>query len=277
MRSKYVHELKPLLKHLTFPDLSKGEVFTWEHNVYLTYSGLVRLTLHIIRNFIYKQPSVEKEEYDWNGDLPGTIDFYFSPEYWLGNQESYAPIKSLEGLLNLTVTSLFTGEAKLPNMNSVLDLIEEKINYSKKTDKQNMLVFYIILNEFYLREDKRQSYEKIFRQNKDLLTPCNIENMVLALFIDDFWIWNVADCETIFKRYQKKRYLAKSISLPSSVEAALIISIANLYFEVDQIENFKELINDCINELSGNQKKQEYLLKAIKIPRKIDINFLFEK
>ncbi|MCG7314821.1 hypothetical protein MHL30_17010 [Priestia flexa] len=277
MRSKYVHELKPLLKHLTFPDLSNGEVFTWEHNVYLTYSGLVRLTLHTIKNFIYKQPTIEKEEYDWNGDLPGSINLYLSPEYWIGSKESYGPIKSLEALLNLTVTSLYSGDYKLPDMNSVLELIEESINSSKKPEKHLMFAFYIILNDFYLKEDKRDNYEKVIRQNKELLTHCNIENMVLALFNDDYWIWSATDCETIFKRYLKKRFLVKNISLPSTIEVSLLICIANLYFDQDNLEKYKELIKDCICELSGNKNKQEYLQKAIVIPRNIDINFLFGK
>lgn len=277
MRSKYVHELKPLLKHLTFPDLSNGEVFTWEHNVYLTYSGLVRLTLHTIKNFIYKQPTIEKEEYDWNGDLPGSINLYLSPEYWIGSKDSYGPIKSLEALLNLTVTSLYSGDYKIPDMNDVLGLIEESIHSSKKAEKHLMLAFYIILNDFYLREDKRDNYEKVIRQNKELLTHCNIENMVLALFNDDYWIWSAADCETNFKRYLKKRYLVKNISLPSIIEVSLLISIANLYFDQDNLEKYKELIKDCICELSGKRNKQEYLQKAIVIPRNIDINFLFVK
>lgn len=276
MRSKYVHELKPLLKHLTFPDISEGEVFSWEHNIYLTYNGLVRLTQHTIKTFIEKQPYTEKEDYDWSSELPGTISLYFSPEYWIWKKEGFVPINYLEGLLNLTVTSLNTGEVKLPNMEEVLDLIEANINSSKKQDKQYMLVLYIIINDYYLHENKREKYETILKNNKSLLIHCNIENMVLALFNDEYWVWGGIECENEFKRYLKKRYMANRIKLPNTIEVAIIISIANQFFNEGQLENYKELLINCIYELSGNQMKQDYLRKAVEIPRNIDINFLFK-
>jgi hypothetical protein len=276
LRSKFVHELKPLLKHLTLPDINKGEVFTWEHNVYITYNGLTRLTLHVIKNFIYDQEYLEKEEYDWRSDLPGSIDFYLSPEYWIGIKENFTPKRYLEGLIRLIVNSLHTGELKIPNMDSVLELIEETINTTKKKNKHPMLVFYLIFNDFLLKENKRNKYEKILSVNKDLLKECSIENMVLSLFNDEYWIWEAENCEEIFKKYQKKKYMLKNISLPLTVEVSIIISIANLFFNANKIERYKELLNDCLYELSGNQEKQDYLKEAIKIPREIDINFLFE-
>lgn len=73
MRSKYVHQLRSVLKHLTIPQISQEEVFYWEHNPYLTYSGFIRLVLHVLNNFINDQPYLVHEDYPWRNDLPGTI------------------------------------------------------------------------------------------------------------------------------------------------------------------------------------------------------------
>ena len=208
--------------------------------------------------------------------MPGSIDFYLSPEYWIGKKENFTPKKYLEGLIRIIVNSLYTGELKIPEMDSVLELIEETINTTKKKDKHPMLVFYLIFNDFLLKENKRNKYEKILSGNKDLMKECSIENMVLSLFNDEYWIWEPEVCVQAFNKYQKKKYLPQNINFPITVEASIIISIANLFFNDNNMEQYKTLLQDCLYDLSGNRDKQDYLKRAIKIPREIDINFLFE-
>jgi hypothetical protein len=61
MRSKYAHELRPVLNQLKSHQLADGDVFHWQNSPYLTFNGLTRLAYHVINNFIYKQPYLEKE------------------------------------------------------------------------------------------------------------------------------------------------------------------------------------------------------------------------
>ena len=77
------------MKQLKNSSFSNGDVFYWQNNAYLTFKGSVRLTHHIILNFFTNQEYLEKEDYDWDSDLPGTIEVQLSEKYWLANTDGF--------------------------------------------------------------------------------------------------------------------------------------------------------------------------------------------
>ena len=103
IRSKYAHELKPIMKQLMDAGISKSsEIFEFQHEIFLTYSGLLRLARTVITNFVISRDEVESEEYAWDDDLPGTISMELHPNLWLGksNDFKFQNIdKNLEALL----------------------------------------------------------------------------------------------------------------------------------------------------------------------------------
>ena len=69
---------------------------------FFTYGGLIRLVRHIIINFVEKCEKVEKEDYPWHSELPGTVNIKLSPTIWLGkakDNDGSRGIANLEGLL----------------------------------------------------------------------------------------------------------------------------------------------------------------------------------
>ncbi len=83
MRSGYVHELKPLVSQLRIPTISQQDAFRWDYEPYFTLSGLVRLTSHVLKNFVERGESVATrismaESTPWhhhNENVAGSIGF----------------------------------------------------------------------------------------------------------------------------------------------------------------------------------------------------------
>lgn len=89
-RSKYAHELKPIMKQLMDAGISaNSEIFEFQHEVFFTYSGLLRLVRTVITNFVNSRNVVEKEDYAWYDDLPGTMSVDLHPNLWLGKSNDF--------------------------------------------------------------------------------------------------------------------------------------------------------------------------------------------
>lgn len=89
-RSKYAHELKPIMKQLMNAGISaSSEIFEFQHEAFFTYSGLLRLVRTVITNFVNSRNVVEKEDYAWYDDLPGTLAVELHPNLWLGKNNDF--------------------------------------------------------------------------------------------------------------------------------------------------------------------------------------------
>lgn len=89
IRSKYAHSLKKIVDQSAVDDISRNSDFFRElHEPYLTYSGLLRLTRHIIFNLLLSLEKVDKEDIDWINKPPGMITAYLAPEFWLSKMEN---------------------------------------------------------------------------------------------------------------------------------------------------------------------------------------------
>ena len=100
LRSSYVHALKPIHEHLRLPKLASHEVLIWEKEPYLSFAGLFRVAIHVLRSFIWRQPIADQEKIDWRSSLPGIVKFEVAPQYWIWRPEN---------LTSKTATSVYSG------------------------------------------------------------------------------------------------------------------------------------------------------------------------
>lgn len=273
-RSRFVHALGTMKKEAKMPRITIGEVFHEKAEPFLTYRGLIRLTLHVITNFIKTQPYLEKEEYNWHDDLPGLIHVNLSPQYWLGNTADFkqeSALTKFEGFIAY-VTSMIQNKKNVFefDLRPLLELYEKLIPISRTPNKLDMYALYVLYHQFIITEQALPNYQATIEKYKTLFNECSIQAMVVALFKNDIWSWDANTSELIFIRYKKQSYKSKKLSLPNSIEIALILAVANLYLEENNELKFKELLVTAINQLPGFKKLQdkihEHLNKCISVP-----------
>lgn len=263
-RSSFVHALQSMKKEAKMPTVTNGEVFLEEGAPFLTYRGLIRLTLHVLTNVTNAQPFLEKEDYNWHDDLPGVVKMNLAPQYWLGNTTNFKPeyaTKKLEGFV-IAFTSMLQNKEKVLkfDLRPLLELYEKLLPNSKEFDKLNMYALYIFYHELVAEELKLPNYLATIDKYKDLLAKCSIEAMLLELFLEDLsGNWDANTRELTFMQYKKQSYKIKKLSLPNSIEVTIILAIANEFLEENNEYKFKELINVALNQLSGSIKLQEKL------------------
>ncbi|WP_176521368.1 hypothetical protein [Priestia megaterium] len=275
MRSKYVHSLQSIMKQLKMPGIGSAEVYTWRNNPFITYKGLIRLTHHVIKNFFENQDFLEKEEYDWNSDLPGVIQVELSEEYWLANCTGFKQEHStqkLNGFLSQLQNS-FLYDKPVTDLTELMKFYEKLIPQSKHKYKLQMLASYILFN---LMSEKVRSvnYESIVEKHSEILNQPSIEALLTYALVSKSLVFTTAVCEDIFKKYEKRKYKSSSINIPSYIEFIIMLNITNAFHAEQNTEKYQEWLDKSIMNLAGNYKLQEYLSKIKESNLQIDLNHL---
>lgn len=150
VRSAYVHELTPLMHQLRVPQIAEGDVFRWEREPHLTFSGVVRLADHVIRTLIRRLPSVEKEDYNWRDALPGIVRLNMAPQYWIHQAAGFQGATAHQyfgGFLEHFLASALQGEP-ICDMTAVMEKIEQIGAQGKPEHRRSMLGLYLLYNAY---------------------------------------------------------------------------------------------------------------------------------
>jgi hypothetical protein len=95
IRSGYVHLLRDVPRQLTISDFPEATEVDKKET--LSFAGLSRLARHIIMQFIARGCTVERETFNYRGELPGIVTVKLSPEYWVasigGFDHKSAPVR----------------------------------------------------------------------------------------------------------------------------------------------------------------------------------------
>lgn len=282
IRSKYAHQLLPMMKQLKVPH--ESEIMIWENNPYLTYNGLLRLTFSVIYQFVLSQPTIDAEDFDWRNNLPGVVSFYLAPEYWIHKTERFheeSATKRYEGLLNILTNNLTVVNSEdspeMIDLTELLKLYELKMPQSKKKYRLPMFALYKVYNDCLVEDLRRPDYVKEYEKNKDLFKECSIELMTALLLTGEEWPWDLVECNTTFVAYQKKKYKTNQINLPKVLEVCLVIELANYALRNSSTEQYKEKLQKVIFEVPGQIDIQEKIRHFINEPHEINWAELFKK
>jgi hypothetical protein len=260
-RSKYVHSLSPVPDHLKSSRSSEGDIFHWDKQPYLTFNGLVRLTHHVITNFIAKQEYLVQEEYNCFQDIPGILTYRMAPEYWLGDDQHFSANQSkkwLSGFLENLQTAIVSNEPII-DMGKIIEKIELTIKGVSQEDRITMLVIHKL---FCCLTDNCKRYFSLEKLYSCLVSKCHVELMVANLVLGESLSWDLSDFIKNYEAYSKNRFKQHTVHMPRLIEIFLIVSIANMGLEDEQQELYDAWLDAACLEAAGMPTLQNLIRES---------------
>lgn len=271
-RSKYAHELKPIMKQLMDAGISKkSEIFEFQHEIFFTYSGLLRLVRTVITNFVNSRNEVKSENYAWYDDLPGMMSVELHPNLWLGKSNDYKfknIDKNLEALLYCIET-----DHKVPEMSELVENYITNILSITETDRCEAYVLsWIYINRVGGLDNRYTDKMKILLdKHSEIVNTCCIATIVGKSFGMPTVVFDLEEVVSVINSYNKNKFKKNQIKLPNTIENRIYISIASCYKDEDNNSckywyekayrnavNDKELQNTILEEIKTlTQYKQE--------------------
>jgi len=265
MRSSYVHALKPILEHLKISRISDGDSFYWNDEPYLTYSGLLRIVFHVIRNFVFDCETVEKEEYNWFNELPGVITMKMAPQYWIWKTENFdkKDINHRFSALLVQIVEVITDKKPVSDLNDLMKVFEKLVYHSSSVQKHRMIVMYYLYNTILKKSLRMPNYEAFLKTHESEFDYCRIETIIVFALMHNHLPWSSVECWNVFCEYTEKRFHKTSIKLPLFVEIVILGSIANKAFTDGKCGVYNKAFSLAIKESSGYNDVQHFLLKTM--------------
>ena len=266
-RSGYVHTLSQIQEHLRLPGWNqKADVFHWQHEPHLTFSGLARLCRHVLLCFVERQRSLEQEEYpNWRMEISGIITAEVAPEYWIWQVPGFQPSRArtrFNGLIEHLVCCYEKKTYTVPDMRDLLKRIEELTPCAKSEDRPAMLCIYWLYNACMSGDGQRPQWEEFLSQYTNDIETCSIEVIATTVLLGLSLTWSVEECERIFWKYLKNKFKTNAVNLPPMVEIAIMVAIANLLLATGNHGAFEVWMERAILDASGRGTVQEILRKA---------------
>ena len=263
-RSGYVHSLQPIQQQLRLPNWSaKSDYFSWDHEPFLTFSGLARLVRHVLICFVERQPLLQREEYPgWRSELPGVIEGRLAPRYWVGrtdNLRKEQAVSRFNGFLSHLASHIQQAPLELPDVRPLMQEIESLVPQCSPSDRRVWLSLYCLFNCIIREADRRPKWEQFLAKYEPDTTCCAIELLASRTVLLNGFPWTVAECEQEFERYLKAKYKARAINLPRIVEVAIMAEIANMHLTAGATDGFRRWIDRAVLDAAGSFDTQAYL------------------
>jgi hypothetical protein len=265
IRSGYVHELKPIISQLRVPTISQQDAFRWGFEPYLTFSGLVRLTAHVLRNFIERGESLANENVNWRDQLPGRITMRLAPEYWIHQAASFSPQSANErytAFLEHFVAKLRTKEP-IVELTSVMEKIEQSVDGANERQKTAMLCLYWVYNCRLVKELRRPNWEPFLKRYETLLDKCGIETASARLALGGDLEWNFQECSQCYEEYDRARFGNSVIHIPHALEIGMMAAVANKALAEGRNDAYESYLQRAILNCPGLLDVQTVLRDAL--------------
>jgi AcrR family transcriptional regulator len=281
VRSAYVHELTPLMHQLRMPQIAEGDVFRWEREPHLTFSGVVRLADHVIRTLIRRRPSVEKEDYNWYNALPGIVRLNLAPQYWIHQAAGFqgaTAYRYFGGFLEHFLATAMQGES-ISNMNAVMEKIEQIDGQGKPEHRRSMLGLYLLYNAYlsHYPEFHRPDWEQFLEDQQIIVDQPCIEMMAARMMLDGGFPWTAAEGEAALTQYNKTRFHRGILHLPTGIEIALTVAVANQALCEGLPEVHRKLLSTALLNSAGRPQIQCALQTAINDCLEVDMNIMLPR
>jgi len=271
LRSGYVHRLQPLREQLRHAHVSAGDVFLWDKEPYLTFRGLLRLVLHTVNAFIFKQAPVLSEDLNWRRELPGRMTLNLAPEYWIWQHDRLDALQGkalsedvrlkLGGFLDHLMEVART-QGAITDMRGLLRKYERLMPQVPKLDRIRMLVLYVLYNSVINPSAQMPDWENVaFEKHKKDTETCCIETLLAGLLLSERIDEKFEDCKLVYEEYSSRgRFTKKAIEVPSLLELKLQAELANMALHEGDLDDFNRYVSMAIGDSAGSQQAQDVLL-----------------
>jgi hypothetical protein len=192
LRSRYVHNLRDL-PHLLDSDFNYVESIHHDHRTLLTLEGLSRLARTVIREFVARQPKVEKELYDDRLERHGVIQAQLAPQYWIGEATLLTPDKGrqwLEAFLQQFAGHIHS-RTPVTSLSGVLSKIGKLLPISPAEHRPSLAVLYCLYNMMLPERDRSTGWYGTINRYSDVLGAPHVEALVVHLLLNKEPEWNL--------------------------------------------------------------------------------------
>jgi hypothetical protein len=263
-RSGYVHSLKEIPQHLRIPLWTRGsDVFYWDNNPHLTFSGLVRLCHHVLTQFVVRQQVLEREDYPkWRLELDGVIEGELEPYMWLHQADgltSEVANKWFSGFLHYITEAIKRQPLHIPDLRQTLAKLAALTPNAKKEVQRVMVCFHYLANTLLRNEFQTTDFQTFALRYKWALSECSIPAMVFSTIHLQSFSFDINECETEFELYLKRKYNRNAISLPVILEIAISANIANAHRSLGNVKEFESWLERATLDAAGYADLQTYL------------------
>ena len=246
VRSGYVHTLHDVPRQLTIKGFP--EAIDVDDRTSLSFAGLSRLARHIIMQFVIRGRTVEREEFNYRGSLPGIVTVKLSPEYWIaatgGFDHKSARTRLAAFLEQITaVVLLQQKDGKLTDLRPILTKVEELVpGLQKPSQRLAMLTLYFLFHQIARPNFSCEQWPALFEKYQSDFEAPTIESFVAHLIAQSRMEWSLEQFEELHKNYFKTRHTANTTSIGHLLEAALSLYVAEINRAAGNEARARELI-----------------------------------
>ncbi len=281
-RSKYAHMLKPIMKQLTMADFSKdSDSFSFIHDIFFTYSGLLRTVRTVITNFIFSLVTVETEKFNWYDDLPGMFEMQPAPYFWIWKKDKQSG-EGAEARLEGLIECLVYYRNNIPPMDDVVTLYFQHLFQMNEYNRRAAFALGCIYAKLISNIDgeKRNLYDDYIEKNLNLIDKCCIHNLILAVVpinIQKDIDWSTEDCENVIMEYNKKKHKHNHLRLPPEVETMIYLMIANSAKDDDDSKKQRHWLLKAFDNSNNSTDIQAKISEALESKESFDISLVWDR
>jgi hypothetical protein len=260
-RSGYIHELKRLPDMVTFGRSYVETILpTDSRQRMLTLQGLSRLIRNVIMNFALKQPTVEREVYDYTYELAGVSRVRLAASGWIastsGDFENYGRDK-LEGFLEQLV-GVFTGvpDAAATDISEVLNLIVARATRMKVEKRRPYFALLLLFNHVAGSKAVPIPEKLGALMNADLKVPSSEVLLIISMLGGKIEFSREEHLQA-FQNYKRRRGNKSGLRFPRFFEAAIGLSLAELYRQEGSFEQCLEIVRSVAYDFPENAHLRE--------------------
>ena len=228
-RSKYVHQLRRLPDAVTLGH-GHGETAIENRTTHLTLQGLSRLMRSVIIEFVVRQPSVEREPYNYHMERSGIIQLRMAPQYWVGRAEgdiTKAGRDKLEGFLQQLASCLLRlPDAVVTDLRPVLAVACEVVPRLEKRLRLPYLALHALFNMYVARQDLAEMPSAIEALIQVELAEPSSEALIAHALAGQTVQWSLEVHQGALNTYLRRRADANGLRFPRLFEAAIALELA---------------------------------------------------
>ena len=273
-RSKVVHELRPAPANVLYNvGGPAGDVADDGRTLYLTFPGLLRLTRHVLLEFVRRRPKeTPHSSEEWRRDMPGVVRARLTPRLWALNPESFHPggtARRYCGVLSVLLASARDGRTVGPGLDKLASAITVKLPQAEKEHRAHMLhllrLIWLVADE----HDRPDGWTLTLEKNAQLLARPSVLADCNSLFGADGGdaVASADNLETYWRR--KGRKTAPDLS--AEVEVALRCRLANLHLAAGNRIVAKEQARLAMLDAAGLADVQKVIAEAAAAGELVDL------
>lgn len=229
LRSRHLHELKPLPTEISHPHAHREWVLV-KGRAHPTFQGLSRLAREVILHFIATSQRVEREPLDYTLEQWGVVGARWSAEYWIGSADGLEPKhgrERLEALLWQASQALRGVEgAGISDVRPAIARAEELLPGMPPTDRRRFVAFSFLYNLLVPPERRSPGFEAFHGEHHaDLLGPSG-EALALHAVLGGTPAFDLPTHVEAHDGYHRRRNRPNGLRAPRVVESAMSIALA---------------------------------------------------